>query len=74
MNEVAGNMEMQPVDPNKSLSATLTAEQWNAVLGAVSEMSYRAARPIIDALIPQLRQQSQPDAPQAPDSPETPKP
>ena len=50
-------MDMQPIDPTRSLIARLTAEQWNTVLGAINELPHRIARPIFDELLGQLRQQ-----------------
>ena len=53
-------MDMQPIEPNRPLSATLTAEQWNAVMQHLDMGQHRVVRPIIDALMQQLQQQSQP--------------
>ncbi len=53
-------MDMQPIEPNRSLSAQLTAEQWNTVMAALNELPHRVARPIFDSLMAQLQQQSQP--------------
>jgi hypothetical protein len=53
-------MDMQPIEPNRSLSVQLAAEQWNMVLRAVDELPHRVARPIFDSLMTQLQQQSQP--------------
>jgi len=51
-----GNL-MQPVDPQTPMHATLTAQEWNAVLGALGEAPYRIAAPIIQKLGLQLNQQ-----------------
>jgi len=51
-------MDMQPIEPNKPLSVTLTAEQWNVVMAALNELPHRVARPIVDASMAQLRQQA----------------
>jgi hypothetical protein len=60
-------MDMQPIEPNRPLSATLTAEQWNTVMAVLDQhaMPHRISRPIIDALMQQLQQQSQPASPMA---------
>lgn len=52
-------MQIQPIDPNKPLSATLTAQEWNAVMAAVDELPGRICRPILGSLMAQLSQQSQ---------------
>jgi hypothetical protein len=53
-------MDMQPIEPSRQLTATLTAQQWEAVLGHLDAGQHRIVRPIIDALMQQLQQQSQP--------------
>jgi hypothetical protein len=53
-------MDMQPIENSRALTATLTAEQWNTVLALVNEGQHRVVRPIIDSLVAQLQQQSQP--------------
>jgi hypothetical protein len=53
-------MDMQPIEPSRQLSATLTAEQWNAVMQHLDMGQHRVVRPIIDAMMQQLQQQSQP--------------
>ena len=58
-------MDMQPIEPNRPLSATLTAEQWNAVMQHLDMGQHRVVRPIIDALMQQLQRQSQPASPMA---------
>ncbi len=52
-------MEMQPIDPNKPMNTTLTAQQWNTVMAALEEvaMPHRLSHPIIDSLMTQLRGQ-----------------
>ena len=50
-------MDMQPIQPSKPLTATLTAQEWNTVMTAVNELPHRVARPIIDNLGQQLQQQ-----------------
>jgi hypothetical protein len=56
----------QPIDPNKPLSATLAAEQWNAVLFVLRRhpMPFETSAPIIVALERQLQQQAQQQAQQ----------
>ena len=51
-------MDMQPIEPGRQLSATLTAEQWNVVMGHLDAGQHRVVRPIIDSLAQQLQQQS----------------
>ena len=51
-------MEMQPIDRNPAIQ--LTFEQWNVVLGHLDAGQHRVVRPIIDSLVAQLQQQSQP--------------
>jgi hypothetical protein len=53
-------MDMQPIEPNRPLSATLTAEQWDAVLRHLDAGQHRVVRPVIDSLMAQLQRQSQP--------------
>ena len=54
-------MDMQqPIEPNRPMTVQLTAEQWNVVLGHLDVGQHRVVRPIIDALIQQLREQSMP--------------
>ena len=52
-------MDMQPIEPNRPLSATLTAEQWDAVLRHLDAGQHRIVRPIIDSLMAQMQQQAQ---------------
>jgi hypothetical protein len=53
-------MDMQPIEPSRQLSATLTAQQWEAVLWHLDKGQHGVVRPIIDAMMQQLQQQSQP--------------
>jgi hypothetical protein len=52
----------QPPDPNRPMNATLTAREWDVVLGLLFEtaMAQRVSRPITDALLRQLQPQLQP--------------
>lgn len=43
-----------PIQPEAPLSATLQAQEWNVVLGALQEMPMRVARPVFDKLVAQL--------------------
>jgi len=54
------HMDMRPLEPNQQLVATLSAQEWNAVMAALNELPHRIARPIWDKLGQQLQQQSQP--------------
>lgn len=53
-------MDMQPIDPNKPPSCTLSVEQWNIVLGHLDAGQHRVVRPVIDSLVAQLQQQTAP--------------
>ena len=53
-------MDMQPIEPNRQLTAQLTTDQWNVVLGHLDAGQHRVVRPIIDSLVAQLQRQSQP--------------
>ena len=55
-------MDMQQNEPNV-LSATLTQDQWNVVLGHLDAGQHRVVRPIIDRLVAQLQPPAQPPAP-----------
>jgi hypothetical protein len=58
-------MDMQPIEPNRPLSATLTAEQWNVVMHVMRKhpLPYEVSAPIIDAMGQQLQRQTQPPPP-----------
>jgi hypothetical protein len=45
-------MDMQPIEPNRPLSPTLTAEQWNVVMFVMRKhpLPYEVSAPIIEAL------------------------
>jgi hypothetical protein len=53
-------MDMQPIEPHRPMTVQLTAEQWNAVMQHLDMGQHRVVRPIIDSLVQQLQQQSQP--------------
>jgi hypothetical protein len=46
---------MMMTAPDQLLTATLEAQQWNAVMSALHEAPYRMAAPIIEALSRQLQ-------------------
>jgi hypothetical protein len=50
-------MDMQPIEPNRQLSATLTVEQWNVVMHVMRKhpLPYEVSAPIIEALGQQLQ-------------------
>jgi hypothetical protein len=51
-------MDMQqPIEPNRPLSATLTAEQWNVVMHVMRKhpLPYEVSAPIIEAIGQQLQ-------------------
>ena len=50
-------MPNPPIPPDAPMHATLTAQEWNVVLGALGETPYRIAAPIIQKLGMQLGQQ-----------------
>jgi hypothetical protein len=41
---------MSPVDPTTPLAITLQVQQWNVVLGILSDQPYRVAAPLIEAI------------------------
>lgn len=47
-----------PVAPTAPFTVTLEAQQWNAVLAAISEAQYRVAAPLIQAISEQLQNQA----------------
>ncbi len=53
-------MDMQPIDPNRPMNTTLTAQEWNIVIAALREvpMAYRISDPIINSLSTQLQAQA----------------
>ena len=53
-------MDMQPMGPNKPLTVTLSAQEWNTVMAGLNELPHRVARPPFDRIGQQLQQQSQP--------------
>ena len=59
------DMQQQPIEPHRPMSATLTQDQWNVVLGHLDAGQHRIVRPIIDSLVAQLQRQSQPASPLA---------
>ena len=56
-------MDMQPIERHRPMTVQLTAEQWNVVLGHLNTGQHGVVRPIFDALMQQLRQQSMPPTP-----------
>jgi hypothetical protein len=48
------------MDMQQPPGVNLTTEQWNVVLGHLDAGQHRIVRPIIDSLVAQLQQQSQP--------------
>ena len=54
-------MDMQPIEPSRQLSATLTAEQWNVVMFVLRKhpLPFEVSAPIIDSMGQQLQQQTQ---------------
>lgn len=60
---------MNPLDPSERLAVTLTAADWNAVLGALGEAPYRIAAPVVQRIMEQIEQRRHPsDAPPHPDA------
>ena len=54
-------MEQQPpILPPRPMTASLSVQQWNVVLATLDEKPHGMVRFIIDALMEQLRQQTQP--------------
>ena len=50
----------QPVPANQPFTITLEAQQWNAVMAALSEAPFKVAAPLIQAISEQLQGQQQP--------------
>jgi hypothetical protein len=50
-------MEMQPIDPNKPITAELSAQEWNALLTAATSEHLVASPSLVNKLMAQLRQQ-----------------
>lgn len=46
-----------PIPPEMPLVVTLEAQQWNAVMAALSEAPYRIAYPLIQAMTGQMQSQ-----------------
>jgi hypothetical protein len=57
-------MKMQPIEPDRPLSATLSAQQWNVVFAALQKLPYEMVAPIIPRLAEQLTVTSMTDAPE----------
>jgi hypothetical protein len=53
-------MDMQPIEPNRVMHFQLTAEQWDIVLWHLNTGQHGVVRSIIDALMQQSQQQTQP--------------
>ena len=51
----------EPRQPNEPITITLEAQQWNVVLGALGEIPWRLADPVIRA----ITSQANPAAPEA---------
>ena len=49
-------MDMRPIDPNKTIPAEITAQEWNALLTAATSHYLIVLPSIIDKLMAQLRQ------------------
>lgn len=59
--------QMSPVAPTQPFTIQLEAQQWNAVLAAISEAPYRVAAPLVQAISEQLQGQAQqPSLPNGP--------
>jgi hypothetical protein len=46
----------QPMQANQQITATLEAQEWNVIFGALNELPMRIARPVFDKLMSQLNQ------------------
>jgi hypothetical protein len=53
-------MDMQPISPDRPLTVTLSAYDWNVVMAGVNKLEHGVARPVFDRIGQQLQQQSQP--------------
>jgi hypothetical protein len=45
---------MAPLEPDHKLAVTLTAQEWNNVLGALNEAPHRIAAPLIRQIVAQI--------------------
>lgn len=45
---------MEPMPPDRPLSVTLAAQEWNLVLGALGEAPWRVAQPLIQKIVGQI--------------------
>jgi hypothetical protein len=52
-------IQTQPVSPTHPFTVNLEAQQWNAVLAALSDAPYRIAAPLVQAISEQLQTQAQ---------------
>ena len=50
---------MDPINPEERLVVTLTAQQWNIVLGALGEAPFRIAQPVVQQIIAQAQRAQQ---------------
>ena len=50
----------QPVPANQLFAVTLEAQQWNAVLAALADTTFRVAAPLIQTISEQLQGQAPP--------------
>jgi len=66
--QMTGALTQQPVQADMPMTITLQAQQWNLVLGALSEAPYKVAAPLIQAMGEQLQKQTGPMEPQHPTS------
>lgn len=58
MNDMSRPMPEQPqpmpVQPDTPLTATLAAQEWNVVMGALNELPRRVSDPVFNKLLAQL--------------------
>jgi len=54
---------MEPIEATTPISVTLQAQQWNALLGVLTEGPYRTVAPLIAEITKQAQQAQSPDSP-----------
>lgn len=51
---------MSPIDPNQLISIELPAKDWNTTLAALSELPHRIATPLINSIMQQVQDMTEP--------------
>lgn len=53
---------MTPFDPKEPITVTLEAQQWNVVIGAVMDVPWRIADPVLRSITSQTKKKPDEDA------------